>query len=93
VALLKDWHRQVADADLSGYFDQIPHSDLLKSVARRVAIAMEKYSIRSRCGSEQRWKRQAIGAVSIEQPETNLGRGTPQRSPISLLFSNRPDLM
>jgi len=30
-------YRDVVDADLSGYFDSIPHTDLMKSVARRVS--------------------------------------------------------
>ena len=30
-------HRQVVDADLSGYYDSIPHHGLLKCVARRVS--------------------------------------------------------
>ena len=36
-ALMIQGHTEVVDADLSGYFDSIPHADLMKSVARRVS--------------------------------------------------------
>ncbi len=36
-ALLNTGHTEVVDADLSGYFDSIPHAELMKSVARRVS--------------------------------------------------------
>jgi group II intron reverse transcriptase/maturase len=35
--LLNRGYREVVDCDLSGYFDSIPHAQLLKSVARRVS--------------------------------------------------------
>ena len=35
--LLTTGHREVVDADLSDYYGQIPHADLLKSIARRVS--------------------------------------------------------
>ena len=35
--LLKAGYTDVVDADLSGYFDSIPHAELMKSVARRVS--------------------------------------------------------
>lgn len=36
-SLLHTGHTEVVDADLSGYFDSIPHAELMKSVARRVS--------------------------------------------------------
>jgi len=34
--LINTGHGEIVDADLSSYFDTLPHSELLKSVARRV---------------------------------------------------------
>ena len=34
--LLASGHKDVVDDDLSGYFDTIPHVELMKSVVRRV---------------------------------------------------------
>ena len=36
-SLLNTGHTEVVEADLSGYFDSIPHAELMKSVARRVS--------------------------------------------------------
>src|SRR5450755_1045170 len=36
-ALMRSGHTEVVDADLSGYFDSIPHAELMKSVARRIS--------------------------------------------------------
>ena len=35
--LLNRGYREVVDADLSSYFDTIPHQELMKSIARRVS--------------------------------------------------------
>ena len=34
--LINSGHEKIVDADLAGYFDSLPHSEVLKSVARRV---------------------------------------------------------
>ena len=36
-SFLNTGHHEVVDADLSNYFDEIPHAELMKSVARRVS--------------------------------------------------------
>ncbi|HLA85582.1 MAG TPA: reverse transcriptase domain-containing protein, partial [Thermoguttaceae bacterium] len=36
-SLVNTGHTEVVDADLSGYFDSIPHTELMKSVARRLS--------------------------------------------------------
>ena len=35
--MLRTGHTEVVDADLSGYFDSIPHAELMKSVSRRIS--------------------------------------------------------
>ena len=36
-ALIRAGFTEVVDADLSGYFDNIPHAELMKSVSRRIS--------------------------------------------------------
>jgi RNA-directed DNA polymerase len=81
-ALMKQGHTEVIDADLSGYFDSIPHAELLKSVARRVSdgqllaliqafleMPVEETDAR---GNKQRTTR-----------NRDEGRGTPQGAPVT----------
>jgi RNA-directed DNA polymerase len=35
--LFRTGHTEVVDADLSGYFDSIPHTELMRSVSRRIS--------------------------------------------------------
>ncbi len=85
--LLNTGHRNVIDADLSGYFDSIPHAELMKSVARRIVDRNVLHLIRQ-------WL-----DVPVEEDDghghrkrtsinRDTGRGTPQGAPISPLLSN-----
>jgi group II intron reverse transcriptase/maturase len=85
--LLQRGHTQVVDADLSSYFDTIPHPELMKSVARRVCdrhilhlIKMWLTAPAEEDDGEGRKKR-----TTTNRDEK---RGTPQGSPLSPLLSS-----
>jgi RNA-directed DNA polymerase len=81
-ALVKAGHTEVVDADLSGYFDSIPHAELMKSVSRRV-------SDRHLLGLIKRWleapveESDARGRKQRTTRNKDEGRGTPQGAPIT----------
>ncbi len=84
---LKAGYREVVDADLSGYFDTIPHHELMKSLARRISdgsmLALVKMWLEMAVEStDERGHRQR----TTENKDS--GRGTPQGAPISPLLSN-----
>ena len=85
--LLNAGHREVVDADLSNYFGEIPHAELLRSLARRI-----------RDGRLLGWLKAWL-EMAVEEDtgpggprRTNRARrerkGTPQGAPISPLLSN-----
>ena len=87
VQLLQTGHRRVVDADLSGYFDSIPHAELLKSLARRISDGAMLHLLKL-------WLCMAVEEVD-ERGRTHRttrnrdeGKGTPQGAPISPLLSN-----
>jgi RNA-directed DNA polymerase len=86
-ALLQSRHTEVIDADLSGYFDSIPHAELMKSVTRRISdrqlLRLIKMWLQSPV--EETDER---GRTRRTTRNKDLGRGTPQGAPISPLLSN-----
>ncbi|MGH8513901.1 MAG: reverse transcriptase domain-containing protein, partial [Gammaproteobacteria bacterium] len=85
--LLNSGHRQVVDADLSGYFDSIPHAELMTSVARRVVDRRLLHLIKMwlEAAVEERDER---GRKQRSTRNRDEKRGTPQGSPISPLLAN-----
>ncbi len=83
-SLLQQGHREVIDADLSGYFDSIPHGELVQSVARRISDREMLALIKRFLKAPVRDQDEAGG--SEKRRET--GQGTPQGSPLSPLLAN-----
>ncbi len=79
-------YTDVVDADLSGYFDSIPHEDLIKSVARRVVDAQVLRLIKLwlKAPIEERDK---DGTRRMHGGKSNTC-GTPQGGVISPLLAN-----
>ena len=85
--LLERGHHEVVDGDLTNYFGEIPHAELIESVARRVSD-----------GRMLKWIKAWL-EMPVEEDDgkggkrrRNRGRrqrkGTPQGAPISPLLSN-----
>jgi group II intron reverse transcriptase/maturase len=85
--LLNTGYTEVVDADLSGYFDSIPHAELMQCVARRVSDAAVLHLIKMWLVAPVEEKN-AKGCVHRTTRNKDEGRGSPQGSPISPLLAN-----
>ena len=80
-------HTEVADADLSNCFGTLPHTELLKSVARRISDGallhlLKMWLVAPVEETDARGRRSRTTAAKDE------GRGTPQGAPLSPLPAN-----
>jgi len=85
--LLKGGYTHVVDADLSGYFDSIPHAELMRCLARRIVDGAMLHLLKM-------WLEAPVeeiderGNTQRTTRNKDQGRGTPQGAPISPLLSN-----
>ena len=85
--LLNRGYQDVVDADLSNYFGEIPHAELMKSLARRISDGRMLRLIKA-------WLTMPVEEVDDQGGKRHSNRarkerkGTPQGAPISPLLSN-----
>jgi group II intron reverse transcriptase/maturase len=80
-------HIEVVDADLSGYFDSIPHAELIKSLSRRISDRhllglIKMWLVAPVEEIDERGRRRRTTRNKDER------RGSPQGSPLSPLLAN-----
>jgi group II intron reverse transcriptase/maturase len=85
--LIRTGRDEVVDADLSGYFDAIPHAELMQSVRRRIVDGSMLHLIK-------RWLEMPVeeederGRKQRTTRNRDHGKGTPQGAPISPMLSS-----
>ena len=80
-------HTEVVDADLSGYFDSIPHAELMKSLSRRISDRhllglIKMWLVAPVEETDERGRKRRTTRNKDER------RGSPQGSPLSPLLAN-----
>ena len=85
--LLGQGYRQVVEADLSGYFDSIPHAELMQCIARRVSDKALLHVLKQWLVAPVE-ETDARGRVQRTTRNKDTRRGTPQGAPISPLLAN-----
>jgi RNA-directed DNA polymerase len=85
--LIRRGHTEVVDADLSGYFDGIPHHELMKSVSRRISDGRILRLIKLWLETPVE-ETDAKGHRHRTTRNKDRGMGTPQGAPISPSLSN-----
>ena len=80
-------HTEVVDADLSGYFDTIPHAELMQCLARRISDKAVLHLLKMwlEAPVEETDERGHVQRTTVNK---DTGRGSPQGSPISPLLAN-----
>jgi group II intron reverse transcriptase/maturase len=86
-SLINTGHTQIIEGDLAGYFDSLPHAELLKSVARRVSDRHMLHLIKMWLDAPVE-EDDGKGGKKRTTPSKDSGRGVPQGSPISPLLGN-----
>ncbi len=84
---LSTGHTEVVEADLSGYFDSIPHAELMKSLARRISDGRVLHPIKMWLQAPVE-EQDARGRKKRTTRNKDEGRGVPQGAPISPLPAN-----